>query len=790
MKSSDEKRKVLLAAFDEATEPNGFSLSGYDIIEELDRGGMSVVYQARQLNPERIVALKVMLPKFADDPEMRSRFQREARAMAALDHPGIMPIFEVGETNRMPFLSMKLADGGSLAEQLKTSRPTIPRSVDLMLQICDAVHYAHQHGVLHRDLKPGNLLFTKSGDPLVGDFGVAKILLGEDGSLTRTEAFVGTPYYMPPEIAGGDAKDGSVASDLYSLGAIFYELLTGNRPHQSAHNVASLLRAIVDDPIPPPHLSGIKSRTDLEVICLKALEKEPAQRYNSVAEFRDDLLRWREGRVIKARPLGIIGHSTRWAKRHPLPAALILAMCLMAMTGAYFLNKSYHDLGIALHESLIEQARGERLVGSPGWRNRSMDLLKKSMTLNNSPQVREEALAAISGWDIMPAEDFDYPPTPNPSQEHKTISPDGKLTASGDGHGLSVFQSDIPSPLWSSKIGASRCPPVWSPDGRFLAASLGERKELLIFESRSGEEYTTHFLKAWPEQLQFHPGGELLAIVTSNRTLVLFHLWAREVLLELTLPHEGALHISPDGTHFSIQGESNSAWRLIEPAIFQEWRGQHLASGAFTIFAGKISPSEKYLLTISTAGLQTWNTENRSAIDFHPAENQTIDAKTDAWWLNEKVILLQVPGALEKIRVSPEGKFLLREKVPRTPGMKIRSVEENGDWLVSGKNEEGETIYERWPKGNSKTPLSLDSLPTPERSLHASSESFQAQVGRDQRIMISEPHELILTPPETVRLHQILYFNRGHSLLGITEAYRLVEWELHDAERILQKLGF
>ena len=774
-----------MAAFDEATEPDGFSLDGYGIIEELDRGGMSVVYRARQFNPERIVALKVMLPKFADDPEMRSRFQREARAMAALDHPGIMPIFEVGETNRMPFLSMKMAEGGSLAEQLKISRPAIPKAVDWMIQICDAVHYAHQHGVLHRDLKPGNFLFTQSGDLLVGDFGVAKILLGDDGNLTRTEAFVGTPYYMPPEIAGGEAKDGSVASDLYSLGAILYELLTGNRPHEKADNVASLLRAIVDDPIPALRLRGIKSRTDLEVICLKALEREPAQRYNSVAEFRDDLIRWREGRVIMARPLGIIGRSIRWAKRHPLPAALILAMCLMALTGAYFLNKSYHGRGAALHESLIEQARGERLVKSPGWRTRTMDLLKQSMTLSNSPRVREEALATLSGWDITPAPNFDFSPAPN---SLAALSPDGRLKAIGDGHGLSVYQTNISSPLWSSNIGASRCPPAWSPDGRFLAASLGEKKELLIFESQSGREYTTHSLKAWPEQLQFHPNGGLLAIVTSNQTLVLFHLWAREVLLELALPHEGTFHFSPDGSHFSIQGKSNSAWRLIEPDIFREWRGQHLASGAFTIFSGKFSPSGQHLLTISTAGLQTWNTSQGTAIDFHPVENQTIDAKTEAWWLNDKDILLQVPGALEKVRVNPEGKFLFRENVPRFPGMKILSVEENGDWLVSGKNEDGKIIFERWPKGNSSAPIELKNAYKPESPLSDSVKNLQARVGQDQRIIISGRHELILTPPDSVRLRQILFLH--DRLLGITESYRLLEWHLSDAERTLENLDF
>jgi len=324
---ASSKKRALLAAFEDAMTENGFAPKGYEIIEELDRGGMAVVYQARQLNPEREIALKVMLPKYANQENMRIRFQREARAMATLEHPAIMPIYEVGESDQMMFFSMKLAEGGSLADKLQEDEPPSLRdSVDWLIAISEAVHYAHQRGILHRDLKPGNFLFDERGQIYVSDFGVAKMLLGEDGGITRAEAFIGTPNYMPPELAGGASAEASVAGDLYSLGAVFYECLTGERPHNSHTNVATLLRAIVDEEISSPRSLKQSIPIDLDVICKKALEKDPAARYSSVLAFRDDLVRWKEGHAIRARPVNWFGHLTRWTKRHPLPTALILAM--------------------------------------------------------------------------------------------------------------------------------------------------------------------------------------------------------------------------------------------------------------------------------------------------------------------------------------------------------------------------------------------------------------------------------------------------------------------------------
>ena len=283
-RATSSNKSFLLDAFADAIEPEGFQIEGYELLKEIDRGGMGIIYLARQHQPDREVALKVMLPKYVGEEEMQERFQREAQAMAALDHPGILPIYEVGTSNSFPFFSMKLARGGSLAEKLE-KHPVNPReAAALMQKMAEAVHHAHQRGVLHRDLKPGNFLFDSKGQVFVSDFGVAKGLDNIEADITRTAAIVGTPHYISPEIASGASK-ATIASDIYSLGAVFYQCLSGSKPFGEHENLASHLRAVVDDSLVSPrhHIKGIPR--DLETICLKALEKTPNKRYSSAASL-------------------------------------------------------------------------------------------------------------------------------------------------------------------------------------------------------------------------------------------------------------------------------------------------------------------------------------------------------------------------------------------------------------------------------------------------------------------------------------------------------------------------
>lgn len=397
-----------VAAFDDVLHECAFHIPGYLILGELAHGGMGAVYKARQARPEREVAVKILLPQFAGDEEMLARFQIEARAMAGLEHPGILPVYEVGESGGTPFFSMKLATGGSLAQRLAHG-PMPPRAAaELIEQLARALHFAHQHGVLHRDLKPANFLFDEAGRVYVSDFGLAKLPAGGEGAgLTRTESFFGTPHYMPPEVAGGSVARSTTAGDLYSLGAVLYECLTGRRPFAKHEGIAALLRAIVDSPVPPLRSVRPDVPRDLEIICMKALEKSPAARYASCGDLADDLRRWLEGRPISALPLGPVGRLWRWAKRHPLAAALAAALVAVSLSGGLLLAKSYRDRGAALdlaniqlRHSYLNQARSQRLLAAPGHRRRALDLLQRAARLRPGADLRNEAASLLGRADL------------------------------------------------------------------------------------------------------------------------------------------------------------------------------------------------------------------------------------------------------------------------------------------------------------------------------------------------------------------------------------------------------
>ena len=267
----------------------------YEIIEEIARGGMGVVYKARQVSLNRVVALKMILSGQLAGVDDVKRFYVEAKAAANLDHPGIVPIYEIGNCSGQHFFSMKLIEGGSLTKKMGSLSADPKAAVRLLLKVVHAVHHAHQRGILHRDLKPANILLDEQDNPYVTDLGLAK-RVDDNSDLTRTGAIVGTPNYMPPEQASG-SKDISTTADIYSIGAILYELLTGKPPFASATPMETLLKVMTDAPIKP---SSIKPSIDagLELICLKCLNKEPSDRYASASELAADLDHWLAGEPI------------------------------------------------------------------------------------------------------------------------------------------------------------------------------------------------------------------------------------------------------------------------------------------------------------------------------------------------------------------------------------------------------------------------------------------------------------------------------------------------------------
>jgi serine/threonine protein kinase len=306
-------------------------LGNYQILEEIGRDGMGVIYRARQRHSRRIVALKQILSYHADSQETLARFRREAQAVASLDHPNILPIYEVGESEEgLPFFSMKFAGGGSLLEAAPALRSEPRRAVALMAKVARAVQYAHGQGILHRDLKPGNILLDGRGEPLVSDFGLAK---WQDtmSYLTRTLTTFGAPGYIAPEQVSGPAGKLTPAADIYSLGAILFDLLTGRPPFLS-EQALKVIQQASEKPAPKLRTLAPTFDRDLKTICAKCLEREPNARYSSAGDLAEDLERWLEGHPIAARPLSLPVHVLRWSRRNPLIAgiaALLLALGTM-----------------------------------------------------------------------------------------------------------------------------------------------------------------------------------------------------------------------------------------------------------------------------------------------------------------------------------------------------------------------------------------------------------------------------------------------------------------------------
>jgi hypothetical protein len=308
-------------------------LPGYEILRELGRGGMGVVYQARQVQLNRVVALKMILSGACAGEADLARFRTEAEAIARLQHSHIVQIHEISEYEGKPFFSLEYCGGGSLEQRLDGQPLPIRDAVALIEKLAGAVQHAHERGILHRDLKPGNVLLTGTPEtplaecePRITDFGLAK-LVGAGEGRTVSGAVLGTPSYMAPEQAGGHSGAVGPAADIYALGVLLYELLTGRPPFRGPSALDTLLQ-VMSDEVPPPRQLRPAIARDLEAVCLKCLEKEPRRRYPSAAALADDLGRFLRGEPVQARPLGVIGRVRRWANKKPALAATLCALAL------------------------------------------------------------------------------------------------------------------------------------------------------------------------------------------------------------------------------------------------------------------------------------------------------------------------------------------------------------------------------------------------------------------------------------------------------------------------------
>jgi WD40 repeat protein len=633
------------------------AIPGYEIMGILGHGGMGVIFEAWQVGLKRRVALKMIRDQAMANAQQLTRFATEAEAVARLQHPHIVQIYDIGENDGRPFFSLELMTGGNLAQKLAGAPLPAAQAAQLVETLARAVHYAHQRGILHRDLKPANVLLTAEGLPKIADFGLAKLTVGGAGE-TQSGTVLGTPSYIAPEQARGQIKDLGPAVDVYSLGAILYETLTGRPPFRAETPLETLRQVQADEPVSVVRLQP-KVPRDLNTICLKCLQKEPRKRYPSAEALAEDLQRFIAAEPIRARPATAWERGIKWARRRPTAAALVAVsvVALLGLLGGMLWHNAQLDAANVelraayrtsedrrtkadsnLYHSLVREAEAIRRARESGYRVKVFDRLKQALRLETPDkdplQLRQEAAACLGDFvGVEPTTWEDFPALIS----SKSLHPDGTLLAVGlvdgmvllygipagaqiaslTGHRSVVttlnFRTDGKELVSTDETGKIK---IWQPNntGTWTCRKTYTVEPLLVslMPSLAFPFFTVSFGPRPIHSAALTPDGRHLAVsCAADSTLVLVDLADGTTAARFLAP-EGEkirhLALSPDGKLLAGTYTHNNAFGVLVWDVGTRALVKRLSPGLEWNFGVGFSPDAKLLAYVSLQGVALYDT--------------------------------------------------------------------------------------------------------------------------------------------------------------------------------------